>query len=215
MESKDMGKHVILAGDSIFDNAIYVPGEPCVTDQLRAMVGDSSSVSMVAVDGDYVSDVWRQVRSFPQGATHILVSAGGNDALRHAHKLGNDYLTSADLFKEWADIQADFRRDYRQMLEAVLALQLHTAVCTVYDAVPLIGAVEVTALSLFNDVITTEAIGHGIPVIDLRRVCADPWDYSSISPIEPSSKGGEKIATAIKRMLEQHDSSTRRTVIYT
>jgi lysophospholipase L1-like esterase len=215
MESKDMGKHVILAGDSIFDNAIYVPGEPCVTDQLRAMVGDSSSVSMVAVDGDYVSDVWRQVRSFPQGATHILVSAGGNDALRHAHKLGNDYLTSADLFKEWADIQADFRRDYRQMLEAVLALQLHTAVCTVYDAVPLIGAVEVTALSLFNDVITTEAIGHGIPVIDLRRVCTDPWDYSPISPIEPSSKGGEKIAAAIKRMLEQHDFSMRRTVIYT
>ena len=210
-----MDKHVILAGDSIFDNAIYAPGEPCVTDQLRSIVGGTCSVSMVAVDGDYVSDVWRQVRSFPQGATHILVSAGGNDALRHAHKLGNNYLTSADLFKEWADIQAEFRRDYRQMLEAVLALQLHTAVCTVYDAVPLIGAVEVTALSLFNDVITTEAIGRGIPVIDLRRVCTEPWDYSPISPIEPSSKGGEKITAAIKRMLEVHDFSTRRTTIYT
>jgi hypothetical protein len=210
-----MDKHVILAGDSIFDNAIYVPGEPCVTDQLRAIVGDTCSVSTVAVDGDYVSDVWRQVHSFPVRATHILVSAGGNDALRHAHKLGSDYLTSADLFKEWADIQAGFRREYQQMLEAVLALKLHTAVCTVYDAVPLIGAVEVTALSLFNDVITTEAIGRGIPVIDLRRVCVEPEDYSPISPIEPSCQGGEKIASAIKRLLEQHDFSSRRTAIYT
>ena len=210
-----MEKHIILAGDSIFDNAVYVPGEPCVTEQLRALVGDSSSVSMIAVDGDYVSDVWRQVRSFPEGATHILVSAGGNDALRHAHKLGDEFPSSADLFREWADIQAEFRRDYRQMLEAVTALQLHTAICTVYDAVPIVGAVEVTALSLFNDVITSEAIARGIPIIDLGGVCNEPGDYSPISPIEPSSQGGEKIASAIQRMLEQHDFSTGRTVIYT
>jgi len=210
-----MGTHVILAGDSIFDNATYVPGEPCVTDQLRALFGEGSSVSMIAVDGDYVGDVWRQVRSLPEGATHILVSAGGNDALRHAHKLGNDYLTSEDLFKEWADIQAEFRREYQQMLEAVLALQLHTAICTIYDAVPVVGAVEVTALSLFNDVITTEAIVRGVPIVDLRRVCVDPEDYSPISPIEPSCQGGEKIAAALNRMLEQHNFSARRTVIYT
>lgn len=210
-----MSAHVILAGDSIFDNATYVPGEPCVTDQLRALVGDGSSVSMIAVDGDYVSDVWRQVRSLPEGATHILVSAGGNDALRHAHKLGYEYSTSQDLFKEWADIQAEFRREYQQMLEAVLELQLNTAVCTVYDAVPVVGPVEVTALSLFNDVITAEAIVRGIPVVDLRRVCVAPEDYSPISPIEPSCQGGEKIAAALNRLLEQHDFSTRRTAIYT
>ena len=209
-----MNKHVILAGDSIFDNATYVPGEPCVTDQLRALVGDGSSVSMIAVDGDYVSDVWRQVRSLPDGATHIFVSAGGNDALRHAHKLGYDYLTSEDLFKEWADIQAEFRSEYQQMLDAVLELKLHTAICTVYDAVPIVGAVEVTALSLFNDVITTEAIARGIPIIDLRRVCVDPEDYSPISPIEPSCQGGGRIAAAIQQMLESHDFSARRTIIY-
>lgn len=210
-----MSTHVILAGDSIFDNATYVPGEPCVTDQLRALVGDRSSVSMIAVDGDYVSDVWRQIRSLPEGATHVLVSAGGNDALRHAHKLGHEYSTSQDLFKEWADIQAEFRREYQQMLDAVLELQLHTAVCTVYDAVPIVGAVEVTALSLFNDVIVMEAIARAIPIVDLRRVCVSPEDYSPISPIEPSSQGGEKIAAAIKRMLDLHDFSTRQTVIYT
>ena len=210
-----MGKHVILAGDSIFDNASYVPGEPCVTDQLRARVDDVFSVSMTAVDGDYVSDVWRQVRSLPEGATHILVSAGGNDALMHASKLGLEYSTSEDLFKEWAHIQEGFRRDYQQMLDAVLALRLHTAICTIYDAVPIIGAIEVTALSLFNDVIIKEGITRGIPIVDLRCVCVEHEDYSSISPIEPSSRGGEKIASAIERLLEQHDFSLGRTVVYT
>jgi hypothetical protein len=55
---------------------------------------------MIAVDGDYVGDVWRQLRLPPKNATHILVSAGGNDALGHAHKLRGDYLTSKELFKE-------------------------------------------------------------------------------------------------------------------
>jgi hypothetical protein len=215
MEPQNMDSHVILAGDSIFDNAIYVPGEPCVTEQLRALVGGGSSVSMIAVDGHYASDVPQQFRSLPEGGTHIFVSAGGNDALMHAHKLGYDYLTSEDLFKEWADIQAGFRREYQEMLDAVLALRLHTAICTIYDAVPVVGAVEVTALSLFNDVITTEAIVRGIPIVDLRRVCVDPEDYSPISPIEPSRQGGEKIASVINRMLEQHDFSARRTVVYT
>ena len=210
-----MQKNVILAGDSIFDNATYVPGEPCVTDQLRALVGDGSSVSMIAVDGDYVGDVWRQVRSLPEGPTHIIISAGGNDALRHAHKLSYEYPGSQELFKEWADIQAEFRREYQQMLEAVLALQLHTAICTVYDSVPVVGAVEVTALSLFNDVIMSEAIARGIAIVDLRRVCVEPGDYSPISPIEPSCQGGAKIAAALSRLIEQHDFSMRRTVVYT
>jgi hypothetical protein len=36
-------------------------------------------------------------------------------------------------------------------------------------------------------------------VIDLRLVCTEPADYAN--PIEPSSRGGEKIAQAIMRSL--------------
>jgi hypothetical protein len=206
--------HVILAGDSIFDNANYVPGEPCVTDQLQTILGDRLFVSMIAVDGDYVSDVWRQVRTLPKSATHIVVSAGGNDALLHSRKLRNDYLTSVDLFKEWSDIQAEFKRQYQQMLDVILTFRLNTSICTIYDAVPTVSAAEVTALSLFNDVILSEAIARGLPIIDLRRVCVDPEDYSPISPIEPSCRGGEKIAAAIEKMLELHNFSEGRSSIY-
>jgi lysophospholipase L1-like esterase len=210
-----MSENIVLLGDSIFDNAHYVPGEPCVTEQLRAVVRDGVQVSMLAVDGDYVADVHAQLKSLPKKVTHLFVSAGGNDALRFAHKLANDYLSSEDLLREWSGIQKEFRRDYRAMLQAVLKLRKHTAVCTIYDAVPSIDETEVTALSLFNDVITAEAIYSGIPVVDLRWVCTEPSDYSPLSPIEPSSRGGAKIAATLNRVFEEHDFSSKRTSVFT
>ena len=210
-----MTSNIVLVGDSIFDNGAYVPGEPSVTEQLRAIVQSDVDVSMLAVDGDCVPDVEGQVRNLGAQATHIFVSAGGNDALLHAHKLENDYLTSEELFAEWSAIQAGFRTDYRNMLKAVLGLGCSTAVCTVYDAVPSIDAISITALSLFNDVIVGEAVSAGIPIVDLRWVCTEETDYSTISPIEPSCRGGQKIATTLNRLYQEHDFSSKRTVIYT
>ena len=74
-------------------------------------------------------------------------------------------------------------------------------VCTIYNNVPVNGA-EITesqllALRLWNDVITEQANSYGVGVIDLRNICTEGSDYSSISPIEPSHQGGEKIAKAI------------------
>lgn len=53
------------------------------------------------------------------------------------------------------------------------------------------------ALSLFNDVISRAAFSRGLPLIDLRLICAEPADYAN--PIEPSEQGGAKIASAIAR----------------
>lgn len=210
-----MEKNIVLLGDSIFDNESYVPGEPCVTDQFRAIVGDRASVSMLAIDGDYVEDVGRQLRKLPAGATHLFVSAGGNDALNHAYRLNNDYEHSRQLFTEWSQIQSDFRARYQAMLQGVLACMLPTAVCTIYDAVPSIGQIEKTALSLFNDVIVGEAVKKNVPVVDLRAVCTDPLDYSPLSPIEPSCQGGAKIAKALAHVFNNHDFAAARTIVYT
>lgn len=171
-------------------------------------------VTMLAVDGDCIDDVHAQIKGLPAGVTHVFVSVGGNDALLCAHELKTDYLTSEDLFEKWSRIQKEFRHKYRAMLDAVLALGKNTAVCTIYDAVPNVGEIEVTALSLFNDVITAEAISSGVAVIDFRRVCTEPSDYSLLSPIEPSCRGGAKIAVALNRLFEEHDFGAGRTSVY-
>ena len=209
-----MTASIILLGDSIFDNASYVIGERCVTEQLREVTPEDVDVSMLAVDGDYVRDVKEQIKQLPEQATHLFVSAGGNDALTHYRTIQNDFLTSEDLFEKWAGIQAEFRADYRNMLKVVTALNRHTAVCTIYDSVPDLEAVAKTALSIFNDVIVAEATMVGLPIVDLRRVCSSPTDYSAISPIEPSFQGGEKIARVLKRVFDEHNYESRDSVIY-
>ena len=210
-----MTESIVLVGDSIFDNAPYVPDEPCVTEQFQSIIRDGVDVSMLAVDGDYIKDVQTQIIDLPAQTTHVFISAGGNDALSYSRKLDTDYLTSMELFVEWSVIQKEFRQDYRSMLKAVRALGKHTAVCTIYDAVPEIEAAKITALSLFNDVIVGETVAAALPIVDLRWVCTEPSDYSPLSPIEPSNQGGAKIAAALNRVFEEHDFKSSRTSVYT
>jgi len=205
---------IILLGDSIFDNAPYVINQQCVTDQLREITPDEVGVSLFAVDGDFVKNVKTQLERVPEQATHLFVSVGGNDALSYYRELLNDYRSSESLFEKWSQIQLDFKAEYRAMLERVRALGCHTAVCTIYDAVPDLEEIAVTALAFFNDVILSEAIMAGLPVVDLRRVCTERDDYSHLSPIEPSFQGGAKIAKALNRVFAEHDFSHQTTRIY-
>ena len=69
-----------------------------------------------------------------------------------------------------------------------------------------------TALNIFNDCNLREAITHGLPVIDRRLICTEPGDYGN--NIEPGVAGGRKIAEAIFRLVQHHDFSGGRTVVY-
>ena len=76
-----------------------------------------------------------------------------------------------------------------------------TTLCTIYNGnLPVSQAPTArVALSIFNDVILRVAFEHHLPVIDLRLICNEPADYAN--PIEPSGRGGWKIANAIARSL--------------
>ncbi|MDT1818542.1 SGNH/GDSL hydrolase family protein, partial [Acinetobacter baumannii] len=45
-------RHVVLLGDSIFDNAPYVPKGCEIQAQLQALLGDAHRVILLARDGD-------------------------------------------------------------------------------------------------------------------------------------------------------------------
>jgi hypothetical protein len=99
------------------------------------------------------------------------------------------------------------------MVEAVAATDVPAALCTIYDAnfPPPEGTVIKAALSLFNDVITRAAFSRGLPLIDLRLICSEPGDYAN--PIEPSEKGGAKIAAAIAALAIDRAAGGRSVVI--
>jgi lysophospholipase L1-like esterase len=206
--------HLVLLGDSIFDNAAYTGGAPDVVHQVRDRLPDGWRATLGAVDGGMTGDVREQLRHIPTDATHLIVSAGGNDALGHIDFLGAPVGSTTEALLGLADIAAGFERKYHDMLAEVLAHDLPTAICTIYyprfpDAT--LQRVAVTALTMFNDCIIRAALVHRLPLLDLRFIFTEEEDYAD--PIEPSAQGGEKLAKTIVDALE-HGFASGRTEVF-
>ena len=199
--------HVVLLGDSIFDNAAYTRGGPDVIAQLRGVLPDGWRATLGAVDGATTEDFGPQVSALPPDATHVVVSIGGNDALGHIDLLGRPARSSAEVLAAFASAAESFERRYRRAVASVLRRGVPVTLCTIYNGnFPEAGFQRLasTALTVFNDVILRIAFEHAMAVIDLRLVCNEPDDYAN--PIEPSSHGGAKIANAIVRVLEERSA---------
>jgi hypothetical protein len=193
--------HVVLLGDSILDNAAYVGRGPDVVAQLRAELGGGWAATLLARDGDVTAGVARQLGGVPADATHLVVSAGGNDALGQSGVLGESARSVGEAVARLTGIREGFAQQYRAMVDGLAARRLPVALCTIYDAryPEPYGAIVRGALSLFNDVITRAAAARGMALVDLRLVCSEAADYAN--PIEPSVQGGAKIARAVAAFL--------------
>ena len=193
--------HVVLLGDSIFDNAAYVYGGPDVVRQLQGKLPFGWKASLLAVDGAVTRGVLSQLARLPGDATHLVVSTGGNDALGASGVLGQSVGNVAEAVSLLEVAQSRFARDYEEMVDAVAARNLPLALCTIYDTPPSAPDQRIvrTALAVFNDVITRAAFARGLPLIDLRLICSEDEDYAN--PIEPSEKGGAKIAATIAALV--------------
>ena len=225
-------KHIILAGDSVFDNRTYVRvDEPDVRDQLGNLLDDGDKATLIAVDGDINNNVTKQLDNIPNDATHLFISIGGNDALIHIDAFTETLTTigaALDFFNEKVQ---EFERDYIKMLTNVIKYGLKTTLCTIYNPcfdhdnmdrisymIPLNANLKklqrrsTTALPLFNNIIFQEAFNFGLPVMDLRLIFNDRADYAS--PIEPSVVGGIKMAKIIKEISYNHDFSMKNSVVY-
>ncbi|MGA0594904.1 SGNH/GDSL hydrolase family protein [Enterovirga sp. CN4-39] len=198
--------HLVLLGDSIFDNKAYVGSGPDVAAQVRDDLPKDWQVTLCAVDGATVGSVGSQLARVPADATHLVLSVGGNDALGYSAVLGRPARSFAEVLETLGELSRSFERDYRGMLDLVLARRLPTAICTIYNPNypdPARQRLSVSALAHMNDPIVRIAIEKALPLIDLRLVCTEPADYAN--PIEPSSRGGEKIAAAISALVLSGD----------
>jgi GDSL-like lipase/acylhydrolase family protein len=208
--------HLILLGDSVFDNGGYLRGSgPDVVGLLRRELPRGWRATLLAKGGSVASDVPGQLGRLPPDATHLVISAGGNDAGRQEGVLGEPAHSVADGLARIAAIRQAFAHDYRGMLDATLKLDLPLAVCTIYDprfAEPGRRQVAVVALAAFNDIITREAFAHGIALVDLRLVCDRDEDFAA--PTGPSLAGGAKIGAAISKWAVGHDPMRRHSEVF-
>lgn len=207
-----MNGHVALLGDSVFDNGAYTSGGPDVITQVRSLLRAGLQATLLAVDGSMIADLDYQVSELPTDATHLVVSVGGNDVLMNLDVLRLRVKSEPEALVKLGQRASVFERAFRKAIDRVVGLGLETAICTIYNGnLAEDGAAEamglsveeasaaLVALTTFNDAILRVAFQARLRVIDLRLVCNEPADYAN--PIEPSSRGGEKIARAVVAAL--------------
>jgi hypothetical protein len=192
--------HIVLLGDSVFDNAPYTDGGPAVIDHLKAMLEPGQEATLLAVDGHRVADMPSQVRRIPPDATHFFLSVGGNDALDQVSLLNQPVRTVAEGMGVLGGEVDAFEARYGALLGELTASFEWLEVCTIYNGSfgeeqPVLSA----AVRLFDDVIQRAAIAHRLEVIELRDLLNEPLHYAN--PIEPSVEGGRVLAEEIMRRV--------------
>ncbi len=190
-------EHLVLLGDSIFDNKSYVGSDPSVIEHLRALMPADWTATLCAVDGDTTQGIPRQILGIPPNASYLFVSVGGNDALMNMDLL-TDMTTPGPLLLTKLSLLADaFHANYEAAISGICKLKKPTYVCTIYNGnlESSISKAAKAAVGVFNDIIYSTANENHLGVIDLRKICNQPRDYAN--PIEPSALGGKKIAAAI------------------
>ena len=207
-------KHIVLIGDSIFDNGGYVNEGDSVIEQLNPKLTKNTKATLLAVDGDVTDDVYAQLEKLPSDTTHAFVSCGGNDALRIASVLNKPVESVGHAMDVFTEIKNQFEERYSRMVRAVCNKVEKVTICTVHDSVPEYTERALTALSIFNEVILKEAFRINAPVIDLRLACNEAQDYSSVSPIEPSKHGAKKITDLIIRVVQEHNFDLDKSSVY-
>jgi len=193
--------HIVLLGDSIFDNGSYTLGEPDVVGHLASLIPWTWRATLLAVDGASTAEVGSQLDRVPSDATHLVLSVGGNDALLNSDLLEAPARSSAEVLLLFASRIDAFEKGYRCLIDRLIGLKRDVTICTIYNGAldPELARPARVALMTFNDVILRVAFGYRASVIDLRGICVERSDYAN--PIEPSGTGGWKIASAIARAV--------------
>ena len=210
-----MPKHIILLGDSIFDNQAYTGGAPDVVTHLKHQMPAPWQATLCAVDGATTNQLKGQCSHSPSDASHVVVSIGGNDAIINSDLLDRPVASTAESLKLFGERTSQFESQYRAALGRVEALGLPVTVCTIYNGCFPPDQAELIRIALmtFNDVILRVAFDNRFGVIDLRSVCDHPSDYAN--PIEPSGTGGQKIAQAIVRAVGVADVTAGHSRVFT
>lgn len=216
-------KHIVLLGDSIFDNKSYVnPSELDVPNQLISLVGKDCKVTNLAVDGHVTRHIQTQLTHLPSDATHLFMSVGGNDGLGHLSIFQHPIETVGEALQKMYKIGENFKNVYSSMLDSVLKHKLPTSVCNIYYPrfhsnsldrvssylrmgvnVEKLQHMAMAAETIFNDIIMYEVFKRNLPLIDLRNLCNEDQDFAN--PIEPSCIGGMKIAKTIHKIAIKHN----------
>jgi lysophospholipase L1-like esterase len=174
-------------GDSVLNNANYVPAGKSVYDSLKTKL---SKVINLAKDGATINDLYEQLDKIPVDLnntnTYIFISAGGNDILNKRSELSSTEI------RRLFDSYMDFLKALRIKLGSakINLLNLYLPVNPRYQAYK-------TSIEQWNQLLqaSSNKVGEMYNVVDLYGLLTTPEDF--VYDIEPSESGSDKIAYVI------------------
>uniref|UniRef100_A0A7S4KRT0 SGNH hydrolase-type esterase domain-containing protein n=1 Tax=Paramoeba aestuarina TaxID=180227 RepID=A0A7S4KRT0_9EUKA len=217
--SPKKGQHIVLLGDSTFDNKNYVDeGGKSVVEHLQTL---APKATLLAKDGGLIHAINSQADGIPADASHVVVSIGGNNGLEATAVLLRECQTVEEGVILLQERMVGLEKEYREVMTALVERckgKHHVVLCSVYkpcfehfDVRPRQKAVDVGVV-LFADCIHRIARDLGVPVLDMRSIM-DTVDCFA-NPIEPSAIGGGKIAKGIVDLVEKHDFDKGICIVY-
>ena len=174
-------------GDSVLNNANYVPSGKSVYDSLKSKL---SKVINLAKDGATISDLYRQLDKIPVDLnntnTYIYISAGGNDILNKRIELSSTEIQR--LFDSYMVFLNALREKLGRVKINILNLYLPSD--------PRYQTYK-TSIDQWNHLIQSSSskIGEMYNVVNLNTLLTSPEDF--VYDIEPSESASDKIAYLI------------------
>jgi hypothetical protein len=178
---------IILLGDSVLNNAVYVPPDQSVEAYLKQK---TNNLFNYAQDGATILDVYGQLekisKQFNKSTSYVFISVGGIDILNKSQPLTEEQITL--LFKQYMDLIKAIRQKLPSINISILNLYL-----------PSDPRYEIykSTIEKWNMLInqSSNKIGEMYNVIDLFSILDNANDF--INEIEPSSIASQKIANVI------------------
>jgi|LakMenE18May11ns_1017448.scaffolds.fasta_scaffold9679545_2 hypothetical protein len=194
--SNSSSKSIVLLGDSILKNNSYVPNGKAVDNilQERSLKNDKNiELYSLAVNNSKIVDVYSQINKMPLDinikSTTIFLSSGGNDILSFYVDQQGDTSDTGFLNTMLAD--------YKKLIKSI---QTRMDLCQIvlldiYYPTSKQFAQYKPILEKWNSLIADYARENSFGLLQISQVVTSDDDFTL--GIEPSEKGGEKIAQSI------------------
>jgi hypothetical protein len=190
IESFSSNKTVVLLGDSILKNNSYVPDGKGIDNILEER---SVKIQSLAVNSSKIVDVYSQINKIPidlnNKSTTIFLSSGGNDILSFyvdQHGDANDTGFLNTMMAAYKKLVKSIQT--RMDLSKIVLLDIYYPTSNQY-------AQYKPLLVKWNDLIANYARENSLGLLQISQSVTSSEDFTL--GIEPSEKGGEKIAQGI------------------
>jgi lysophospholipase L1-like esterase len=181
-------KNIVLVGDSMLENKIYVGKGNSVADVLEKL-NNQNNICNYAADGTTISGVYKQLKELPAELnsknTYLFLSSGGNDIIDKAHK-GTTNANIDSIFSDYIKLIETIQTKMGEI--NIILLNLYFPTSQEYKS-------YYRMITEWNKKLETFAKEKGFRVLETSNLLTNPLDF--VFQIEPSKIGGNKIGNAI------------------